>query len=723
MPIRVITGFEQGTLAGAATGNAGVRFCDQFTAACSIDSTNVHTGTYALRINPTAADGRMEWTTSTIATGQNRGRLCFYIRFNSLPSSDVVVANIPTTGADAELIYSAGDGGIRAKIAGGTSPAVASISSGTWYHVEMYLDCSSATSWTLQWAVDGTTMTSSTLGVAAAATIDNMRLGGGGGASQTFDVTFDDVIIETDTAAMTFPIGKHKVEVLTPVATLTTNNSANFNVMSANSTVLTWDATTALGYIQDRPPTIGSTADGIAQVTNGTTSYVEIPMSNYTLQSGETVYGARMLAPGWAAAATAATIGFRSYNGTTETTLYAAADPNFDNSTTTPAWVCAVLTTADINTQSELDALAFRVGFSGDAAPDIGIHAIYAEVAISESTSTPKTGTETGSGVDAATLATDLTATETGSGTEASTLATTLTAADTSTSVESATVEKHFSSADTASGSETATLTTAISTADTSSSVDVTTDFSRPVAEISAGIDAATLATTVSSSDTASAVETETQGKSFDGADTGTSVEAITDRAISSPDTGSTAESMTVAVTLTASDTGSASESHSLQAGGERSDGDTGTAAEAVTSRSLTASDTASSVESASLDYARTVTETASASETQVRQVEATSADVAAGTESATVATALSSAEVATAVESAVVEVTLSTADTGSAAESQSLQEGELIFLSVGDFIYVMEVPGFTIDEFSAGTGASRTDIGGVAGALRLEAG
>jgi len=29
-----------------------------------------------------------------------------------------------------------------------------------------------------------------------------------------------------------------------------------------------------------------------------------------------------------------------------------------------------------------LDSLAFRVGYSSDAAPDIGIHAIYAEVAV-----------------------------------------------------------------------------------------------------------------------------------------------------------------------------------------------------------------------------------------------------------------------------------------------------------------------------------------------------
>jgi hypothetical protein len=43
-----------------------------------------------------------------------------------------------------------------------------------------------------------------------------------------------------------------------------------------------------------------------------------------------------------------------------------------------------MLTLADIESQGLLDALEFRAGFSGDATPDIGIHAIYAELAVKE---------------------------------------------------------------------------------------------------------------------------------------------------------------------------------------------------------------------------------------------------------------------------------------------------------------------------------------------------
>lgn len=113
-------------------------------------------------------------------------------------------------------------------------------------------------------------------------------------------------------------------------------------------------------------------------------------MTSYTLAAGESVSGARMLAPGWAVSATAATFGFRYLTTGAEVTLQAGTvDPNFDNSTTAPAWVCKMLTLADVDTQAELDALKFRVGFSSDATPNVGIHAIACEVAIKEATAVP----------------------------------------------------------------------------------------------------------------------------------------------------------------------------------------------------------------------------------------------------------------------------------------------------------------------------------------------
>jgi len=89
-----------------------------------------------------------------------------------------------------------------------------------------------------------------------------------------------------------------------------------------------------------------------------------------------------MLACGWAGSTASGTIEFRAWDGTTESGLISGA-LGFTNSTTAPTWAVVVVPRPTGGwTQAKLDALAFRVGFSTDATPDEGIHAIYAEVAI-----------------------------------------------------------------------------------------------------------------------------------------------------------------------------------------------------------------------------------------------------------------------------------------------------------------------------------------------------
>jgi hypothetical protein len=108
-------------------------------------------------------------------------------------------------------------------------------------------------------------------------------------------------------------------------------------------------------------------------------------MATYTLAAGEAVRAVRLLFCGWAAAATANTIGFWGYSGSEPlfgTQLLPLSDPNFDNSTTAPAWFCEMFAPTGGWTQAKLDALEARMGGSDDATPDVGIHAVYAEVAI-----------------------------------------------------------------------------------------------------------------------------------------------------------------------------------------------------------------------------------------------------------------------------------------------------------------------------------------------------
>jgi hypothetical protein len=181
-----------------------------------------------------------------------------------------------------------------------------------------------------------------------------------------------------------YPLGEFTFALLKAAGPLTiSGTSSNFALMTANATGAAWDAAAALANITEGPPpTIGAGAAGFCQTAVATSDYVEIPMEDYNPAGTGSVRAVRMVACGWAASATAATIGFRAHDGVAETTLLSVQDPEFDNSTSAPAWVCKMYRPTGGWTQTKLDALAFRVGFSGDPTPDIGIHAIYAEVAI-----------------------------------------------------------------------------------------------------------------------------------------------------------------------------------------------------------------------------------------------------------------------------------------------------------------------------------------------------
>jgi hypothetical protein len=252
----------------------------------------------------------------------------------------------------------------------------------TWAMLEYYANFS-GTQYVVKWRLNGVDQTDalSQTGLTAA-NIASLYLGPNGADTITCD--YDDVAISITSGD--WPVGDGKVVLLAvdPAGTVTLSGTAgNFNTFTANGTLAAWNATTARNNIDEVPPTIGAAADGFVQITLQQTNYVEIPMTTYTLAGGESINGLRMLALGWATSATAGTLGFRAWDGAAETILQAGTvDPNFDNSTTAPAWVCKMYLPSGGWTQAKLNALAFRVGFSSDATPDEGIHAIYAEADI-----------------------------------------------------------------------------------------------------------------------------------------------------------------------------------------------------------------------------------------------------------------------------------------------------------------------------------------------------
>ena len=381
--IEFFWGFKLQGAIGLATGLVGYRYWD----------TQVGTPTITadgLQCSATAAAESVAsttlTTTATVRTVIRRLR----IRFDtSLPGADLELAAIvPSAAADSVVLsYRTASQKLGVKIGTGTEQVSATtVAADTWYDLDLGL-VGTTTAFTCDWRLDGVDQTQATF--TASGVLSQFTIRDGWSASSTGTVTYAYDVVSITSGH--YPLGAHTIVRVgvDPAGTLTVTGAggtAVFNTFTSNGGTMTaWNATTARDNIDEFPPTISASADGLAQITADAATYVEIPMETYATAGAGSVRSVRMLACGWAASTTAATIQFRGWDGAAELTL-GSGDLAFDNSTTDPAWACRMFNPAAGWTQAKLDALAFRVGFSSDATPDVGIHAIYAEVAVQDAT-------------------------------------------------------------------------------------------------------------------------------------------------------------------------------------------------------------------------------------------------------------------------------------------------------------------------------------------------
>ncbi len=400
--LEACTGFEFGTAAGIALGGgAGVhnQLVDGVTGSPAVVSTSPRSGTYCLELASTAAAENVLWngpgaTLFTLANVTNQCTLRFSFYFpTSLPAADVVLASLTpyVVSADAVVIrFVNSSSKIGVKVGSGTEVfSDTTVTANQWISFDGAVDGRTTThtfDWSLDYADNGarTEQTRATATATVVATGWAVRLGWT--ASTTATVRYDDWAVSNK--LWHYPIGNLQVLAITPdpSGTVTlSGTTTNFNTFSNNGTLAAWNATTARNAIDEVPPTIGATADGLCQVATAASDYVEIPMTTVDAAAmGAAIRGVRAVACGWAASTTAANIGFRWHDGTGELVLQGAADWQFDNSTTTPAWFARMVkgTTRQDWTQAKLDALTFRVGFSSDASPAIGVHNVIGEVAL-----------------------------------------------------------------------------------------------------------------------------------------------------------------------------------------------------------------------------------------------------------------------------------------------------------------------------------------------------
>jgi hypothetical protein len=317
----------------------------------------------------------------------------------------VVVASIATSGgatlARLEYDSAASKFGVRCGTTGTVSWQAGTTATNTWVWIDLRLKVNTST-WRAEWRLETgvgayTEQAAAELGGQSPNTIATLAMGSA--IAQTVTSYFSNVCLSNYYVA--YPLGPHQIRLLTVDSAGTptvSGTSTNFSRFTANGTLAAINAATAALLVDEVPPTVSASADGVCQTAVAASDYIEFPMAPCTLAADEVVVGVRMLAAMWDGTGTGTgTIGIRGWDGTTETTLIAAS-VSFDAgsptavSSTEPYWQTAMWPSPNGWTQAELDALALRFGFSTDATPDKGTDALYLEYAIRKATTTTVIG-------------------------------------------------------------------------------------------------------------------------------------------------------------------------------------------------------------------------------------------------------------------------------------------------------------------------------------------
>lgn len=407
-PLDFCTGFEFGTHGGLTAAPLAARRIVASTAGTwgtnfLIQSASARSGTYGLRIVQSAVAAYLRWDWTKLDNNNGAaapGQLVAGFGVKIVSSTGIVVlAEInPTAGTIAQLVYNTTNTqlGIRWGSGGTVSYQSGTTATGTFVWVDWKVTGINSATWAQEWMLNGVDQEAPVnLTGQTASTFSSMNVGGN--VAQTVTIDIDDLCLGSRAAA--YPIGKTKVVLCTvdTGGTLTvTGSTANLNTFSANGTLAAWNATTARGAIDEVPPTISTSADGLVQITAATGTYVTIPMATYTLATGEIIHSVMAMFALWANSAQTASLELAGNNGQafptwlTTGTLFNPGSTAQPASATVPMWVhgkFAQGAAVAYWTQTSLNAVVLDVGKSNDATPDIGIHVCYLEIAVAEATS------------------------------------------------------------------------------------------------------------------------------------------------------------------------------------------------------------------------------------------------------------------------------------------------------------------------------------------------
>jgi hypothetical protein len=355
-----LTGFEYG-VATPVTNGSGI--ADWVDGTPTIQDTIKRSGSYALKIDPTAATEAISKNisgTPTIVVGR------FYFYFGTLPSATIDrIFSVDTTAyyIHCAFGYDQSVNKLYANIgSSGDTYWATTLAVDTWYRVDFRANCS-GTTWTMDWQVNGVAQTQVSIFVGAADTFATTNVGVQD--TGTCVLYFDDIVMSATTGD--YPIGAGQVDALLPTSDGTHNNSANVMEDASGNDI---DGATYFAYQQVDEVPMSETTTRIQQSTAGTTKYVEIQFADQA--SAYTAYHGVIGILAYMSASTATNQGgcvVRDNTGT-ETPIWGNSAARADYSESSMYYKSAIVTVpAGGWTQAEINALRARMGYSNDVSP------------------------------------------------------------------------------------------------------------------------------------------------------------------------------------------------------------------------------------------------------------------------------------------------------------------------------------------------------------------
>lgn len=360
-----ITGAEAGVNVLGATGLTPV--WNAASATVTIDGETVHNGQRSYRINLSNSKGRVQKNVST-----TRLVVTLAIRFATLPSADSFFLIANNASGDFYIYYESSDSKLYAQVnPGGQVVAGPTITTGTWYVLDIDFDATGATAY-INWKVNGTSQNQASYNQASA-TINYLQIGEFTN-NLTSDMYADDIVFSY--TAADYPIGEVKVLGFSPNAS-GDHSFTNGDFKDSSNGAIALPAGNVHSLIDERPITNG--ADYVKQVVARAAGYVRFGFEDTTETTN--AIGLEVVSSQHAGGTPACNASMYLDDGGSLGAIYEAKDISQTSLIYHSICFATRPNAGGAWTQAAINAVASRWGYSTDISPNPYLDGVILEIA------------------------------------------------------------------------------------------------------------------------------------------------------------------------------------------------------------------------------------------------------------------------------------------------------------------------------------------------------